>query len=145
MNKLRLGSVLGLVWGVAAFSGTASADPLGGKEPWNFTPVNRAGLAVAIKQVEDPNSGVAGGGGSGTTIVCGGTSGGQGEGSTGSGSSATANNNCVIVNNSTGVIIDTDQDSVGNQNSSSNASSNSNPGGSIDDVSAILSGNKQGL
>jgi len=144
MNKVLIGTVLGLVCGAAAFGGIALADPLGGKEPWNFTPVNRAGLAVAIKQVEDPNSGVAGGG-AGTTIVCGGTSGGQGEGSTGSGSSATANNNCVIVNNSTGVIIDTDQDSVGNQNASATASSNSNPGGSIDDVSAILSGNKQGL
>jgi hypothetical protein len=144
MNKLLLGTVLGLVCGAAAFGGIASADPLGGKEPWNFTPVNRAGLAVAIKGIEDPNS-VAGGGGSGTTIVCGGTSGGQGDGSTGSGSSATANNNCVIVNNSTGVIIDTDQDSVGNQDSNANASSSSNSGGSIDDVSSILSGNKQGL
>jgi hypothetical protein len=143
MNRFAIGTVFGLCV-AAAFTGSVQADPLGGKEPWNFTPVNRAGLAVAIKQVEDPNSGIAGGG-SGTTIVCGGTSGAQGEGATGSGSSATANNNCVIVNNSTGTIIDTDQDSVGNQNSGATANSTTNGSGSIDDVSAILNGSKQGL
>lgn len=144
MNKILIGTVFGLVCGAAAFAGTAQADPLGGKEPWNFTPVNRAGLAVAMQQVENPGSG--GNGGSGTTIVCGGTSGAGGDGATGSASSATANNNCVIVNNSTGVIVETDQDSVGNQSSSSNASQTTNNShGSIDEVSAILHGNKQGL
>lgn len=145
MKTNLIGAAFGLTWVAIALAGSAAADPLGGKDPWNFTPVNRAGLAVAIKNIEDPGSGGSGSGG-GTTIVCGGTSGGSGDGSTGSGSSATANNNCVIINNSDGAIVNTDQDSVGNQSSNSNAhSSTKTQNQSIDDVSAILNGNKQGL
>lgn len=128
----------------------AIADALGGKEPWNFTPVNRAGLAVVIKNVEDGNGTGGAGSGGGTTVVCGGTSGGSGDGSSGAGSSATANNTCVIVNNSDGAIVDVDQDSDGNQSSSStsqtSSTTNNNPNqprGSIDDVAAILNGRSQ--
>lgn len=137
---------IGMVLGAAALFGAGAAradDPLMGKAPWNFTPQNRAGIAVAMKNIEDPNSGGSGGG-SGTTIVCGGTSGAGGTGGTGSGSSATANSNCVIINNSDGAIVNTDQHSNGDQTSSSSAHSTTKTG-SIDDVSAILNGNKQGL
>lgn len=146
MSKLVIGTMLSAAMGVAMLAGAsvAQADALGGKEPWDFTPVNRAGLAVAIKQIEDPGSGGSGSG-SGTTIVCGGTSGAGGDGATGSGSSATANNNCVIINNSDGAIVNTDQDSVGNQTSNATAKSKTGTSSSIDEVSSILNGNKQGL
>ncbi len=133
-----------LVLLAALTAGPTRADPLGGKEPWNFTPVNRAGLAIAIKQAEDGDK-AGGGSGGGTTIVCGGTSGGSGDGSVGSGSSATANNNCIIINNSDGAIVDVDQHSNGNQSSNSNANSTSSTTNhSIDEVSDILNGGKQG-
>lgn len=134
--------------GAAVFlSFAASADPLGGKEPWNFTPVNRASMAVVIKNVED-GKGASGDGGSGTTIVCGGNNGSGGTGGTGSAASATANNNCVIISNSDGAVVNVDQDSEGDQTASSGSNSNSTsnthnsngPSGSIDEVSAILAG-----
>lgn len=146
-TSLLIAAVLGA--GSLMAAGAASADPLGGKEPWSFTPQNRAALAIAIKSAEDGDS-VNGGSGGGTTIVCGGTSGAGGDGSNGSGSSATANNTCVIVNNSDGAIVDVDQDSIGDQNSNANtntSSSTSNnssgPSGSIDEVAAILGGRRQ--
>lgn len=139
-----------LAWAVAgmgalAGASSASADALGGKEPWNFTPQNRAALAIAIKNAED---GTSEGSGGGTTIICGGTSGAGGDGSTGSGSQATANNTCVIVSNSDGAIVDVDQVSAGDQDADANAnstssSSSSTPSGSIDEVAAILGGIRQ--
>lgn len=143
MKTFLLAAALGS--SVLALSHSAVADPLGGKEPWNFTPQNRPALAVAIKNIEDPGSGGSGAG----TIVCGGTSGASGQGATGSGASATANSSCIIINNSDGAIVHNDQLSDGNQSSNSSASSsthnNSSSGRSIDEVSAILRGNKQGL
>lgn len=120
-------------------------DPLMGKAPWNFTPQNRAAIAIAIKNIEDPASG----GGAGT-IVCGGTGGASGAGATGSASSATANSACIIINNSDGAIVTTDQDSDGDQDADSTTTTQSNSAtakksGSIDDVARILNGQKQGL
>lgn len=143
-----LRSVL-VVGGAAAasslFASAAIADPLGGKEAWDFTPQNRAAIAALIKQIEDPGSGGP------TTIVCGGNSGAGGAG-TGAGASATANDACIIVSNSSGAIINSGQASDGNQGAdasanskTSSARSGSKPGGSIDEVDAILNGNKQGL
>jgi hypothetical protein len=125
---------------VTMASGAALADdPLGGRAPWSFTPQNRAAIAVAIKQVED-----GGGNGSGAgTIVCGGTSGASGEGSAGAGSSATANSSCIIINNSAGAQVNNPQESHGNQDSESEVKTKK--GGSIDEVSAILGGQKNGL
>lgn len=140
MTNLRQALLLTAVCGAFAMSaGAAHADPLGGKEPWNFQPQNRAGIAATIKAVED--GGGSGSGGGSTTIVCGGTSGGSGDGSTGSGSSATANSTCVIVNGSTGTQIGVDQDSDGDQTSEAKTKSKTNntqSGGSIDEVAAIL-------
>ena len=155
MTKFRLGAALAgaaSVWLLGASA--AGADPLGGKDPWNFTPTNRLSAAVVIKNVEDgKGTGGAGSGGGGTTVVCGGTSGGSGDHANGAASSATANNTCIIVNNSSGAIVDVDQDSNGNQSASSNADSqssattttnnsasahNGQPTGNIDEVSAIL-------
>lgn len=118
-------------------------DPLMGRSPWNFQAQDRAGIAVVIKNVEDGlgTSGVS-------TIVCGGTSGASGQGATGSGASSTANSSCIIVSNSDGTQINNPQDSDGDQNSNSSAktkNSSAAKSGSIDDVSAILNGNKQGL
>lgn len=137
--------------GAVAFAvvGAKADDPLMGKAPWNFTPQNRAAIAIAIKNVEDPASGGSGAG----TIVCGGTGGASGQGATGSAASATANSSCIIINNSNGAIVNSDQHSDGDQNADSttstktnNAASKKNPGGgSIDDVAQILNGNKQGL
>ena len=144
MKKLVLNAMLAgaAVASSLSFAPAAYADPLGGKEPWSFTPQNRPALAVAIKNIADPGSGGSGAG----TIVCGGTSGASGQGATGSGASATANSSCIIINNSDGAIVQSDQQSHGNQSSNSSASSTTNNhGGSIDDVSAILQGNKQGL
>lgn len=145
MIELRM--VLGVAVGSLLLATTAQADdPLMGKGPWNFTPQNRAAIAIAIKNIEDPGSGGAG------TIVCGGTSGAGGQGATGSASSATANSSCIIINNSDGAIVHNDQESDGNQdaNSSTNTQSNTNggsnkSGGSIDEVANILNGHKQGL
>jgi hypothetical protein len=147
MMKLRVALVLGLSAGVVSLAAVAKADdPLMGKSPWNFTPQNRAAIAVAIKNVEDPGSGGSGAG----TIVCGGTSGASGQGATGSAASAAANSSCIIINNSDGAIVHNDQDSHGNQDADSTTSTtthnNAAPkGGSIDDVAAILNGDKQGL
>lgn len=118
-------------------------DPLMGKAPWSFQPQDRAGLAVVIKSIEDG----LGSGGGGQTIVCGGTSGASGQGATGSGASSTANSSCIIVNGSPGTQINNPQDSTGDQSSSSSAKTKTtnNSGGSVDEVSAILNGNKQGL
>ncbi len=150
MTKFQISAALAGAVSVCLLGlSTASADPLGGKEPWNFTPTNRLSAAVVIKNVEDGNGTGGAGSGGGTTVVCGGTSGGQGENSNGAGSSATANNTCIIVNNSDGAIVDVDQDSDGNQSSTANANSasssttNGAPTGSIDEVSAILSGRAQ--
>ncbi len=144
MKKLAIFAAL--AGAVIAMTPAASADALGGKEPWSFTEQNRAAIAIAIKGIEDPVSAGAG------TIVCGGTSGGSGEGATGSGSSATANSSCIIVNNSNGAVIGTDQNSHGDQDADSetnanntNSKSKSKSVGSIDDVAAILGGHKQGL
>lgn len=144
MNKLNMGLVLALA--AAAFaSGAARADdPLMGKSPWNFDPVNRAGVAVAMHDIE--NGGGSGGGG--TTVVCGGTSGASGGGGTGAGSSATGNQSCIIVNNSDGNIIDIGQSSDGNQSSGSTANSQTSTSNNklapaktgADDVLAILNG-----
>lgn len=130
-------------------AGVASADdPLMGKAPWNFTPQNRAAIAVAIKNAEDGNGGGGVAGGGGTTVLCGGTSGGaQGDASTGAGASATANSTCVIVTNSDGAIVDVDQASDGDQSAGAQSDSKntqaSNSSGSIDEVAAILGGKKQ--
>ena len=144
MSRLGFASVLGLSVGFAAFaSGAARADdPLMGKSPWNFQAQNRAALAIAIKQIEDPGSGAGGGG---TTIVCGGNSGASGQGATGSASGATANSSCIVVNNSDGAIITNPQYSDGNQDADSSVTSQQNNLGSIDEVAKILGGNKQGL
>lgn len=146
MNTVKAALLATAVVGVGSFMGVsaASADPLGGKDPWNFTPQNRAAIAIAIRNAEE---GTGEGGGGGTTVVCGGTSGAGGDGSNGSGSSATGNSTCVIVNNSDGAIVDVDQASAGNQSSSSStnttsstSNNSSGPHGSIDEVAAILSG-----
>jgi hypothetical protein len=149
MKSLRSILAIGVAVGVVAVAGVAHADALGGKEPWDFTPQNRAAIAVAIKNIEDPGS--AGGSGAGT-IVCGGTSGASGDGGTGSASQATANSACIIINNSDGAIVQTDQDSYGDQGAGAETSATSNnltggkkSGGSIDEVANILSGHKQGL
>ena len=131
-------------------------DPLMGKSPWSFSYQNRAAIAVAIKNVEDPGSG----GGAGT-IVCGGTSGASGAGSNGSGASATANSSCIIINNSDGAVVNNDQTSDGDQTATSESSTASSTSaspkakgkakkkptsaGSIDEVSSVLYGHKQGL
>jgi len=75
-------------------------------DAFSFDPQNRAQIAVAMKQIEDADSGgIAGAGVDSTTIVCGGGS-----------STATANNTCIILNSSTGQVA-TDQLSGGNQTS----------------------------
>lgn len=150
MKKLGFGLIASAVAAMAVMSQeTAVADPLFGKEPWDFTPQNRAAIAVAIKNIEDPGSGGSGSGAG--TIVCGGTSGASGDGATGSGSSATANSSCIIINNSDGAIVNNDQTSIGDQDAESttitqsNSLSSSKKNGSIDEVADILSGHKQGL
>lgn len=148
MTNLRQALLLTAVCGAFAMSaGAAHADPLGGKEPWNFQPQNRAGIAATIKAIEDGGNGSGGGLGGGTTIVCGGTSGGSGDGSTGSGSSATANSSCIIVNGSTGSVINVGQDSDGNQDADAETktktSNSKSSSGSIDEVAAILGGPRQ--
>jgi hypothetical protein len=149
MKSFRL-IACALVGATVLAGGSAKADdPLMGKAPWNFTPQNRAAIAIAIKNIEDPASGGSGAG----TIVCGGTGGASGQGATGSAASATANSSCIIINNSDGAIVDSDQDSEGDQDADSttttqtnNASAKKKPGGSsIDDVAQILNGHKQGL
>ena len=138
MKTLSMGLMMGIA--VVAFaSGAARADdPLMGKSPWNFDPVNRAGVAVAMHDIE--NGGGSGGGG--TTVVCGGTSGASGGGGTGAGASATGNSSCIIVNNSDGNIINVGQASDGNQTSGSTANSQTNnaSSSSADDVLSILNG-----
>ncbi|MBI1212187.1 MAG: hypothetical protein GC190_12040 [Alphaproteobacteria bacterium] len=139
MNRLVMGMMITVAASVLASGAARADDPLMGKSPWNFDPVNRAGVAVAMKNVEDGGSGS----GSGTTIVCGGTSGGSGHGATGAGSSATGNSSCIIVNNSDGNIIDVGQASNGNQSSDSTANSEtstSNNKSAADDVLSILNG-----
>lgn len=124
-----------------AMTGAALADdPLMGKSPWNFSYQNRAAIAVAIKNAEQGGSGT-----NGQTIVCGGTSGSSGAGSTGSAASSAANSSCIIISNSPGSQVHNDQSSTGDQNSTSSTSTKTKTGGSIDDVSAILYGQKQGL
>ncbi len=139
-------------------AGAARADdPLMGRVPWNFSYQNRAAVAVAIKNVEDP----AGNGSGAGTIVCGGTSGSSGQGSNGSGASAGANSSCIIINNSAGASVSNDQFSHGNQTATSEANANtgtvsqggrprhrgpaSASPGSIDEVAAVLNGHRQGL
>lgn len=149
MTHLLIGTALRSAAFIGALScaGVALADDaLMGKAPWNFTPQNRAAIAVAIKNAEDGNSGGGVGGGGGTTVLCGGTSGGaQGDASTGSAASATANSSCVIVANSNGAIVNVGQVSDGDQSSSAGADSNNTQtsnsattNGSIDEVAAIL-------
>jgi len=133
------GAALWLVLSSAAFAD----DPLMGKAPWSFSYQNRAAIALAIKNAEHPGSGT-----SGETIVCGGTSGAGGQGGAGSAASSAANSSCIIINNSPGSQVHNDQTSDGNQTSTSSTSTKSStgkPSGSIDDVSAILYGQKQGL
>jgi hypothetical protein len=139
-------------------AGAARADdPLMGRMPWNFSYQNRAAVAVAIKNVEDP----AGNGNGAGTIVCGGTSGSSGQGSNGSGASAGANSSCIIISNSDGAMVRNDQISDGDQTAISEASANTGTigasgrprdrgaagtrSGSIDDVAAVLNGHRQGL
>lgn len=139
-------------------AGAARADdPLMGRVPWNFSYQNRAAIAVAIKNIEDP---VGNGSGAGA-IVCGGTSGSGGPGSNGSAASAGANSSCIIINNSPGTSVQNDQFSHGNQTATSEANANSGtvnqggrprhrghagaPSGSIDEVAAVLQGHRQGL
>jgi hypothetical protein len=142
MRKLVTGLMLSVGASIFAAGAAYAEDPLMGKSPWNFDPVNRAGVAVAMKGIEDGGNGS----GTGTTIVCGGTSGGSGGGSTGSGSSATGNSNCIIVSNSDGNIINVGQESNGNQGSSSTANSqttnnkSAKPVSGADDVMSILNG-----
>lgn len=133
---------VGVAWLSVAVTVPARADdPLMGRSPWNFQAQDRAGIAIVVKNVEDGlgTSGVS-------TIICGGTSGASGQGATGSGASSTANSSCIIVSNSDGTQINNPQDSDGDQTSnSSTKTKTSNKSGGIDDVSAILNGNKQGL
>jgi hypothetical protein len=137
--------------------GARADDPLMGRVPWNFSYQNRAAVAIAIKNVEDP----AGNGNGAGTIVCGGTSGSSGQGSNGSGASAGANSSCIIISNSDGAMVRNDQISDGDQTAISEASANtgsigagdrrgdrgagSGRSGSIDDVAAVLNGHRQGL
>ena len=140
-NKVSLGVAVGALSLISAQSAFAD-DPLMGRSPWNFQPQDRAGIAAAIRNVENgqsPNGPSA--------IICGGTSGASGQGATGSGASSTANSSCIIVNGSPGTEINNPQHSDGNQTSTAKANSKtttSTSGGS-DAVSAILYGNKQGL
>ena len=142
LKNVTLGLAVGCLSLVSARSALAD-DPLMGRTPWNFQPQDRAGLAVVMHSIEDGGTGT----GNGQTIVCGGTSGASGQGATGSGASSTANSSCIIVNGSPGTQINNPQDSTGNQSSHSNANSKTTnkSGGSIDEVSAILNGQKQGL
>jgi len=135
------GAALWLVLSSAAFAD----DPLMGKAPWSFSYQNRAAIAIAIKNAEHPGSGS---GTNGETIVCGGTSGAGGQGAAGSAASSAANSSCIIINNSPGSQVHNDQTSTGDQTSTSSTttkSSTGKPSGSIDDVSSILYGQKQGL
>jgi len=148
MKKLGLASMLGSALCFGAFVNAARADdPLMGKSPWNFQQQNRAAIAIAIKNVEDPGS--AGGNGGAGTIVCGGNSGASGQGAVGSASGATANSSCIIINNSDGATVTNPQYSDGDQSASSSTSAQTNNitqnNNSIDEVSKILGGNKQGL
>ena len=145
MNRLVTGLMITVAAATFAGGVARADDPLMGKSPWNFDPVNRAGVAVAMKGIEDGGSGSGGG----TTIVCGGTSGGSGHGATGAGSSATGNSSCIIVSNSDGNIIDVGQASDGNQGSTSTANSQTStsnnknvapPKSGADDVMSILNG-----
>ena len=140
-NKLALGVAAGALSLISAKAALAD-DPLMGRSPWNFAPEDRAGIAVIMKNVENGLSPSGPG-----AIVCGGTSGASGQGATGSGASSTANSSCIIVNGSNGVQINNPQESAGNQTSHSSADSktSSSSAGSIDAVSSILNGNKQGL
>jgi hypothetical protein len=138
-------------------SAARADDPLMGRVPWNFSYQNRAAVAIAIKNVEDP----AGNGNGAGTIVCGGTSGSSGQGGNGSGASAGANSSCIIINNSAGAMVRNDQISDGDQTATSEANANTGTlgasgrprdrgaqgprSGSIDDVAAVLSGHRQGL
>ena len=99
-----------------------------------------AAIAIAIKNAEHPGTGT-----SGETIVCGGTSGAGGQGGAGSAASSAANSSCIIISNSPGSQVHNDQTSTGDQTSTSSTSTKTKTGGSIDDVSAILYGQKQGL
>src|SRR5689334_5222055 len=117
MNKLNMGLIIGVAAASFASGAARADDPLMGKSPWNFDPVNRAGVAVAMHDIENGGAG----NGSGTTIVCGGTSGASGSGGTGAGSSATGNQSCIIVSNSDGNLINIGQTSDGNQSSGSTA------------------------
>ena len=148
MNKIVLcGFMLSSAFAVNFIPSAARADdPLMGKSPWNFTPQNRAALAIAIKNIEDGHGAGGVGSGGGTTVLCGGTSGAQGDGASGAGASATANSNCVIISNSDGAIVTVDQKSKGDQDagassqSESHTTNNAAPSGSIDEVAAILGG-----
>ncbi len=139
-------------------AGVAQADdPLMGRVPWNFSYQNRAAVAIAIKNIEDP----AGNGSGAGTIVCGGTSGSSGQGANGSAASAGANSSCIIINNSAGATVRNDQISDGDQTATSEANANTGTiggsgrarhgaaptgrSGSIDDVAAVLNGHRQGL
>ena len=142
LKNLTLGLAVGCLSLISARSALAD-DPLMGRTPWNFAPQDRAGLAVVMHNIEEGGTG----GANGQTIVCGGTSGASGQGATGSGASSTANSSCIIVNGSPGTQINNPQDSEGDQSSSSSAKAKSitKSSGSIDEVSAILNGQKQGL
>jgi len=157
MHALRPALVALLGLPVLLVQPALAEDPLMGKSPWSFSYQNRAAIAVAIKNMEDPGSGSGGAG----TIVCGGTSGASGEGSNGSGASAAANSSCIIINNSDGAVVHNDQISDGDQTATSESSTSSSSGtaakakgkpkkrpmstGSIDEVSSVLYGHKQGL
>ena len=158
MRELRIAMALLAAGGSVLVTPARAEDPLMGKSPWNFSYQNRAAIAVAIKNVEDPGSGSGGAG----TIICGGTSGASGAGSNGSGASATANSSCIIISNSDGAVVNNDQNSTGDQTATSESSAASSTGGSskvrkkskpktmsgsgsIDEVSSVLNGHKQGL
>lgn len=162
MRELRIAMALLAAGGSVLVTPARAEDPLMGKSPWNFSYQNRAAIAVAIKNVEDPGSGSGGAG----TIICGGTSGASGAGSNGSGASATANSSCIIISNSDGAVVNNDQNSTGDQTATSESSTASSTAsstggsskvrkkskpktmsgsGSIDEVSSVLNGHKQGL
>jgi len=102
---------------------------------WDFTPRDRAGLAVVQKQVESGafsssngtiSSGTSASGSNSTLLLCGGD---------GGDSSATANSSCIILNNATGDLV-IGQDAVGDQ--SANASSETTSSTVADEVTQIL-------
>ena len=105
MMYFRIQSLLGIAAVCAVSSTSAQAQQM---QSYSFDQQNRGQIAVAMKQIEDSDSGsvLGSAGAGGTTIVCGGGA-----------ATASANNTCIILNESTGTIT-TDQLSDGDQSAS---------------------------